>query len=89
MRDAQILILDEPTAALDAASEYELFQSFATLTEGRMAILISHRFSTVRMCDRIVVLEGGGIREQGSHRELLARGGCYARLFQMQASQYV
>jgi ATP-binding cassette subfamily B protein len=89
MRDAQILILDEPTAALDAASEYELFQRFATLTEGRMAILISHRFSTVRMCDRIVVLEGGAIREQGSHRELLARGGCYARLFQMQASQYV
>jgi ATP-binding cassette subfamily B protein len=89
MREAQILILDEPTAALDAASEYDLFRSFATLTEGRIAILISHRFSTVRMCDRIVVLEGGAIREQGSHRELLARGGQYARLFQLQASQYV
>jgi ATP-binding cassette subfamily B protein len=89
MREAQVLILDEPTAALDAASEYELFSSFATLTEGRMAVLISHRFSTVRMCDRIVVLEHGTIREQGSHSELLARGGCYARLFQLQASQYV
>ena len=88
MRDAQLLILDEPTAALDARAEYEVFRRFAELTEGRMAILISHRFSTVRMCDRIVVLEGGMIREQGTHQELLASGGRYATLFELQASNY-
>lgn len=88
MRDAQILILDEPTAALDAATEYDLFSRFAALTEGRMAVLISHRLSTVRMSDRIVVLEGGAIHEEGSHTQLMARGGRYARLFQLQASQY-
>jgi ATP-binding cassette subfamily B protein len=88
MRDAQILILDEPTAALDAAAEYDLFSRFAGLTDGRMAVLISHRFSTVRMCDRIVVLEDGGVREQGSHEQLIRRNGRYASLFQLQASQY-
>jgi ATP-binding cassette subfamily B protein len=88
MRDAQILILDEPTAALDAAAEYDLFCRFAGLTEGRMAVLISHRFSTVRMCDRIVVLEDGCVREEGSHEQLLRRGGRYASLFELQALQY-
>ncbi len=67
LRDAQLVILDEPTASLDARSEYEVFQRFAELTEGKMALLISHRFSTVRMADRIVVLENGRIAEQGSH----------------------
>jgi ATP-binding cassette subfamily B protein len=88
MRDAQVLILDEPTAALDALAEYEVFCRFAELTEGRMALLISHRFSTVRMTDRIVVLENGAIREQGTHQQLLATGGSYAKLFELQASSY-
>jgi ATP-binding cassette, subfamily B, bacterial len=88
MRDAQILVLDEPTAALDAAAEYDLFARFAELTDGRMAVLISHRFSTVRMCDRIVVLEDGRIREEGSHEQLVSRRGRYADLFALQASQY-
>ena len=88
MRDAQVLILDEPTAALDARAEYEVFLRFAELTEGRIALLISHRFSTVRMTDRIVVLEGGSIREQGTHQELLATGGRYAALFELQAANY-
>jgi ATP-binding cassette subfamily B protein len=88
MRDAQVLILDEPTAALDALAEYEVFCRFAELTEGRMALLISHRFSTVRMTDRIVVLENGVIREQGTHQQLLATGGSYAKLFELQASNY-
>jgi ATP-binding cassette, subfamily B, bacterial len=88
MCNAQILILDEPTAALDAASEADLFERFAALIEGRMAVLISHRFATVRMCDRIVVLEAGRVHEEGSHDELMAREGSYARLFRLQASQY-
>ncbi len=88
IRDAQVLVLDEPTAALDAAAEYEVFRRFAELTDGRMAILISHRFSTVRMSDRIVVIEGGIVREQGTHQQLVARGGRYARLFEMQAANY-
>jgi ATP-binding cassette subfamily B protein len=88
MRDAQLLILDEPTAALDAAAEYDLFCRFAGLTEGRMSVLISHRFSTVRMCDRIVVLDGGRILEEGSHDHLINLNGRYASLFQLQASQY-
>jgi ATP-binding cassette subfamily B protein len=88
VRDAQVLVLDEPTAALDAAAEYEVFRRFAELTDGRMAILISHRFSTVRMSDRIVVIEGGVVREQGTHQQLVARGGRYARLFEMQAANY-
>lgn len=88
MRDAQILILDEPTASLDARAEFEVYQRFVELTAGKMAILISHRFSTVRMADRILVLEKGFIAEQGSHRELLALGGKYAELFELQAAGY-
>jgi ATP-binding cassette, subfamily B, bacterial len=88
MRDAQILVLDEPTASLDARAEYEVFRSFAELTEGRMAVLISHRFSTVRMVDRIVVLENGKIAEEGSHDQLIALGGRYAELFELQAASY-
>ena len=88
MRDAQLLILDEPTATLDARAEYEVFRRFAELTRGRMAVLISHRFSTVRMADRILVLENGRIREQGTHANLVALGGRYAELFELQAAGY-
>jgi ATP-binding cassette subfamily B protein len=88
VRDAQVLILDEPTAALDAVAEYEVFRRFAELTRDRMALLISHRFSTVRMADRIVVLEGGAIREQGTHQQLIATGGRYANMFELQAANY-
>jgi ATP-binding cassette subfamily B protein len=88
MRDAQVLILDEPTSALDAMAEYEVFCRFAELTQGRMAILISHRFSTVRMTDRIVVLENGSIHEQGTHQQLVAQGGQYAKMFELQAASY-
>src|SRR5438034_856449 len=88
MRDAQVLILDEPTASLDARAEYEVFLRFAELTRGRMAVLISHRFSTVRMADRILVLQGGELVDQGTHEELLARGGLYAELFSLQAAGY-
>jgi ATP-binding cassette subfamily B protein len=88
LRDAQLLVLDEPTAALDAKSELEVFQRFAELTEGKMALLISHRFSTVRMADRIVVLEGGRLVEEGTHQQLIALGGRYAEMFEMQAASY-
>jgi ATP-binding cassette, subfamily B, bacterial len=88
MREAQLLILDEPTAALDARAEFEVFQRFKELTTGRTAVLISHRFSTVRMADRILVIENGQFIEVGSHEELLARGGRYAELFQLQAAGY-
>jgi ATP-binding cassette subfamily B protein len=88
MRDAQLLILDEPTAALDARAEYEVFQRFSELTEGRTAVLISHRFSTVRMADRILVLDKGEMKEIGSHEELLQAEGRYAELFQLQARGY-
>jgi ATP-binding cassette subfamily B protein len=88
MRDAQLLILDEPTAALDARAEYEVFQRFAELTKGKSAVLISHRFSTVRMADRIAVLEKGELIEIGSHQELLAKNGRYAELFNLQAMGY-
>src|SRR6266496_2468757 len=88
MREAQVLILDEPTAALDARAEYEVFLRFAELTKGRMAVLISHRFSTVRMADRIIVLRGGELVDQGTHEELVARGGLYAELFSLQAAGY-
>jgi ATP-binding cassette subfamily B protein len=88
LRDAQLLILDEPTAALDARSEFEVFERFAELTQGKMALLISHRFSTVRMADRIVVLEGGRLVEEGAHLQLMALGGRYAAMFEMQAASY-
>src|SRR2546423_1921263 len=88
IRDAQVLILDEPTAALDARAEYEVFLRFSELVAGRMAILISHRFSTVRMADRIIVLRHGKVEEQGSHEELLASRGLYEELFTMQAAGY-
>ncbi|MEO8128838.1 MAG: ABC transporter ATP-binding protein [Bryobacteraceae bacterium] len=88
LRDAQLLILDEPTASLDARSESEVFQRFAELTEGKMAIVISHRFSSVRMADRILVLEDGHIAEEGSHDWLMELGGRYSHMFEMQASAY-
>ena len=88
MRDAQVLILDEPTAALDARAEYEVFKRFSELVRGRMAVIISHRFSTVRIADRIIVLFGGTVAEEGSHDELLAKGGLYAELFALQAEGY-
>ncbi len=88
MRNAQLLILDEPAASLDPRAESALFQHFSRLTKGKMAVLISHRFSTVRMADRILVLERGHLREQGTHADLLARGGEYAALFGMQAAGY-
>ena len=88
MRDAQLLILDEPTSALDARAEYDVFQRFAELTKGKSAVLISHRFSTVRMADRILVLEKGELIEIGSHEELLIKGGRYAELFDLQAMGY-
>jgi len=88
MRDAQLLILDEPTAALDARAEHEVFQRFADLTKGKTAVLISHRFSTVRMADRILVIEHGKFIEIGSHSELLAKQGRYSELFALQAAGY-
>jgi ATP-binding cassette subfamily B protein len=88
MRSAQLLILDEPTAALDARAEYEVFVRFSQLMAGRMAVVISHRFSTVRMADRIVVLSGGQVVEGGTHEVLVRNGGLYAELFEMQAAGY-
>lgn len=89
MRDAQLVILDEPTAALDARAEHEVFLRFAELMKGKAAVLISHRFSTVRMADRILFLENGQLLELGSHEELLAKGGKYAELFRLQAKGYL
>ncbi|MFD2932976.1 ABC transporter ATP-binding protein [Spirosoma flavum] len=88
MRDAQLIILDEPTAALDARAEYEVFQRFGKLTDGKSSVIISHRFSTVRMADRILVLENGTLHEIGSHYELLEKDGRYAELFGLQARGY-
>ncbi len=88
LRDAQLLILDEPTAALDAKSEMEVFERFAELTAHKMALFVSHRFSTVRMADRIVVLAGGQLVEEGDHVRLMALGGRYAEMFEMQAASY-
>lgn len=88
MRDAQVMILDEPTAALDARAEYEVFKRFKELSEGRTAVLISHRFSSVRMADRILVLAEGRLEASGTHEQLLAQGGRYAELFELQASGY-
>jgi len=88
MRNAQVLILDEPTAALDARSEFEVFQRFKDLRAGRTAVLISHRFSSVRMADRILVMAGGEIEASGTHDALLAQRGRYAELFELQAAGY-
>ena len=88
MRDAQVLVLDEPTAALDARSEFEVFQRFKELSAGKTAVLISHRFSSVRMADRILVLSGGRVEASGTHDELLAQKGRYADLFELQAAGY-
>jgi ATP-binding cassette subfamily B protein len=88
MRDGEVLVLDEPTAALDAEREYEIFRRFHSLTEGKTTLLISHRFSTVRMADRIAVLQDGQVTELGTHHELLAQAGTYARLFHLQAEGY-
>ena len=88
MRDAQLLILDEPTAALDAESEYMLFQRFKMLTQGMTTLLISHRFSTVRMADRILVIDEGKILEEGTHEQLMNKGGRYATLYRMQSEKY-
>ncbi len=88
MRDCEVLVLDEPTAALDAENELRVFEQFRALTADRMAVLISHRFSTVRMADRIFVIEQGHIAEQGTHADLLLLGGTYARLFTLQAESY-
>jgi ATP-binding cassette, subfamily B, bacterial len=88
MRDAQLVILDEPTAALDARAEHEVFERFATLSAGKTAVIISHRFSTVRMADRILVLRQGKLIESGTHNQLVASGGLYAELFELQAKGY-
>jgi ATP-binding cassette, subfamily B, bacterial len=88
MRDAQVLILDEPTAALDARAEFQVFQRFKELSEGKTAVLISHRFSSVRMADRILVLAEGTVEAEGTHDELLAQRGRYAELFELQAAGY-
>ena len=88
MKDAQVLILDEPTSALDARAEYEVFQRFSSMTKGKSAVLISHRFSTARLADRIMVLDKGSVLEIGSHEELLEKNGKYAELFQLQAAGY-
>ncbi|BAB76654.1 ABC transporter ATP-binding protein [Anabaena sp. FACHB-709] len=85
---ADILVLDEPTSAIDAQAEYEIFNHFRALTQNQMVFLISHRFSTVRMADKILVIENGEVREQGTHEELLAREGLYAKLFLLQAAGY-
>ncbi len=88
MRDAEVLILDEPTASLDAEAEYEIFRRFQELSEGKIVLLVSHRFSTVRMADRIAVIRDGAVAELGSHDELVRLAGTYARLFELQAQGY-
>ena len=88
MRDAQVMILDEPTAALDARSEFEVFERFKELSDDKTAVLISHRFSSVRMADRILVLADGKVEASGTHEQLMAQGGRYAELFELQAAGY-
>lgn len=88
MKDAEMMILDEPTSSLDARAEYEAFQRFIALTEGKTSIIISHRFSTVRMADRILVLKDGKVLELGTHEELLKQEKLYSELFHLQAAGY-
>ena len=88
MRDAQVLVLDEPTAALDAEAEHDLFARLRDLAAGRITVLISHRFSTVRMADRVLLITRGEVLERGSHRELVTMNGRYAELFRLQAAGY-
>jgi ATP-binding cassette subfamily B protein len=88
MREAEVLILDEPTAALDARAEFEVFQRFKELSQGKTAVLISHRFSSVRMADRIFVLLDGRVEASGTHEELVSKPGLYAELFELQAAGY-
>jgi ATP-binding cassette subfamily B protein len=88
VRDSQLIILDEPTSSLDAAAEFAFFEKFREMARGRSALIISHRFSTVRLADRVYVLDAGRVIEQGSHDDLVARGGLYAQLYRKQASYY-
>jgi ATP-binding cassette subfamily B protein len=88
MKDANVLVLDEPTSALDAKAEYDVFERFINLTKGKTSIIISHRFSTVRMADRIIVIENGQISSIGTHEELMESKGLYSELFQLQAAGY-
>ena len=89
MRDSQLIVLDEPTSAMDPKAEYEVFEKFRQLIKNQSAILISHRLSTVKMADRIYVMDNGIIVEGGTHNELMKLGGTYAHLFEIQASQYM
>ena len=88
LRNVDVLMLDEPTSALDAEAEYDIYQRFADISKNRATVLISHRFSTVRMADKIAVIDDGTIQEYGTHLELLDKGGTYARLYGLQAQQY-